>query len=402
MTTEINLFSHEVTQNPYPAFAHLRREAPMFRTQNANGHPLWLVTRYDDVVAILKDQRFVKSWRNALTPEELARVPVIPEYVNLLNQHMLATDPPDHTRLRGLVQKAFTPRLVEGLRPRIQQIADELLDAVEGKGEMDLLDAYAFPLPITVIGELLGIPAEDREQFRAWSSVVVSFEPSTERFQQMGAALREFTNYLGKLFALRQAEPQDDLVSALIQAEEAGDRLSQSELFSMVFLLLVAGHETTVNLIGNGVLALLQHPAQMELLKQRPELIQSAVEEFLRYDSPVETSTPRFAREDIPFGDVLIKRGDEVLVVIGSADRDEARFANPDELDITRSDNRHVAFGHGIHFCLGAPLARLEGEIAIGTLLRRLPNLRLAVPADELLWRPGLLIRGLQRFPVKL
>jgi cytochrome P450 PksS len=313
---------------------------------------------------------------------------------------MLALDPPDHTRLRALVHKAFTPRLVEQLRPRIQTIADTLLDAVQPKGEMDLIDDYAFPLPITVIAELLGIPVEDRVSFRRWTNLLVSGEPSPERLEQIVPTMQEFAAYLGQLFARRRAQPGEDLVSQLLRVEEAGDILDERELYSMVFLLLIAGHETTVNLIGNGMLALLQHPDQRERLQQTPALIEAAIEELLRYEGPVATATQRFAREDVPIGGVVIPRGEEVVAVLASADHDERRFTDPDGLDITRSDNRHLAFGHGIHYCLGAPLARLEGQIAISTLLRRMPNMRLNLDPEALAWRPGLLIRGLSGLPV--
>jgi cytochrome P450 len=318
-----------------------------------------------------------------------------------LSQNMLDTDPPDHERLRALVSKAFTPRLIERLRPRVQAISDGLLDAVQDRGEMDLIDDYAFPLPITVIAELLGVPAEDRNNFREWSDAAVSGNASQEYMEQILIPhMQAFTDYLRALFEEKRSNPKDDLVSALVRAEEAGDRLSEDELLGMVFLLLVAGHETTVNLIGNGVLALLQHPDQLRKLKEDPSLIKPAVEELLRYDGPVETSTERFAREDVEIGDQVIPRGEMVLVVLAAADHDPERFSDPDELDITRTDNRHLAFGKGIHHCLGAPLARMEGQIAISTLLRRMPNLRLEGSPESLSWRPGMILRGLRGLPV--
>jgi cytochrome P450 PksS len=298
------------------------------------------------------------------------------------------------------VSKAFTPRLVQQLRPRIQQITDELIDAVAPKGAMNLIDDFAFPLPITVIAELLGVPLEDQDKFRKWSNTVVGLQEAEEGFETYISELMPFVTYLQDMFAQRRNRPADDLVTALIQAEEAGDRLDEFELYAMVFLLLVAGHETTVNLIGNGMLELMQHQDQLELLKQRPELMPSAVEELLRYTGPVETSTTRFAREDISMDGASIKRSQQVLVVLASADRDERQFTAADKLDVTRANMQHLAFGSGIHYCLGAPLARLEAQVAIGTLLRRLPNIRLAVPPGELAWRPSLLIRGLQKLPV--
>jgi cytochrome P450 len=398
----IDLFDPTFKANPYPTYATLRSSAPVYRAALPDGRGVWLITRYEDVLAVLKDQRFVKDWRGALTPEQLAQVPPIPEVMKPLSQNMLDTDPPDHERLRALVSKAFTPRLIERLRPRVQAISDGLLDAVQDRGEMDLIDDYAFPLPITVIAELLGVPAEDRNNFREWSDAAVSGNASQEYMEEILIPhMQAFTDYLRALFEEKRANPGDDLVSALVRAEEAGDRLSEDELLGMVFLLLVAGHETTVNLIGNGVLALLQHPDQLRKLKEDPSLIKPAVEELLRYDGPVETSTERFAREDVEIGGQVIPRGEMVLVVLAAADHDPERFSDPDELDITRTDNRHLAFGKGIHHCLGAPLARMEGQIAISTLLRRMPNLRLKGSPESLSWRPGMILRGLRGLPVE-
>jgi len=363
---------------------------------------VWLVTRYEEVLAVFKDERFVKDWRKVMTPEQLAQIPPIPDVMKPLSQNMLDTDSPDHERLRALVSKAFTPRLIERMRPRVQAIADVLLDAVEDRGEMDLIDDYAFPLPITVIAELLGVPAEDRDSFREWSDAAVSGN-ATEKYLEevLIPHMRAFTDYLRALFEEKHEEPKDDLISALVRAEQAGDKLSEDELLGMVFLLLVAGHETTVNLISNGTLALLRHPEQLQTLRDNPSLIKPAVEELLRYDGPVETSTERFAREDVAIGETVIPRGEMVLVVIAAADRDPRRFPDPDALDIVRVNNKHLAFGKGIHHCLGAPLARMEGQIAIGTLLSRMQNLRLKVSPEALAWRPGMVLRGLQSLPVE-
>ena len=329
-------------------------------------------------------------------------MPPIPDVMKPLSRNMLDTDPPDHERLRALVSKAFTPRLIERMRPRVRAIADELLDAVQDKGEMDLIDDYAFPLPITVIAELLGVSAEDRNKFREWSNAAVSGDTTQEYVERILLPhMQAFTGYLREMFDEKRRNPRDDLISALVQAEEAGDKLGEDELLGMVFLLLIAGHETTVNLIGNGVLALLTHPDQLRRLREDPALIKPAIEELLRYDGPVETSTERFAREDVQIGDIIVQRGEMVLVVLASADHDPERFEDPDDLDITRADNKHLAFGKGIHFCLGAPLARMEGQIAINTLLRRMPDLRLKDPPEFLIWRPGLLLRGLKGLPVE-
>jgi cytochrome P450 len=303
--------------------------------------------------------------------------------------------------LRRLVSKAFTPRLIERMRPRVQEIADALLDAVEEGGEMDLIDDYAFPLPIIVIAELLGVPAEDRNKFREWSNAAVSGDTTQEYVEKVLLPHMEaFVGYLRAMFEEKRKNPKEDLISALVRAEEAGDKLSEDELLAMVFLLLIAGHETTVNLIGNGTLALLQHPGELQKLKSDPALIKPAVEELLRYDGPVETSTERFVREDVRIGDTVIPKGEMVMVVIAAADHDPERFPEPDELDITRPDNKHLAFGKGIHHCLGAPLARMEGQIALGTLLRRMPNLRLKGSPESLTWRPRLVLRGLRSLPM--
>jgi cytochrome P450 len=398
----VDLFDPVFKADPYPTYARLRSSAPVHRATMPDGRGVWLITRYEYVLAVLKDQRFVKDWRSALTPEQLAEIPPIPEVMKPLSRNMLDTDPPDHERLRALVSKAFTPRLIERMRPRVQAIADGLLDAVQDRGGMDLIDDYAFPLPITVIAELLGVPAEDRNNFREWSDAAVSGNASQEYLEEILIPhMQAFTDYLRALFEEKHANPRDDLVSALVQAEEAGDKLSEDELLGMVFLLLVAGHETTVNLIGNGVLALLQHPDQLRKLKDDPSLIKPAVEELLRYDGPVETSTERFAREDVDMGRTVIPRGEMVLVVLAAADHDPERFSDPDNLDITRTDNRHLAFGKGVHHCLGAPLARMEGQIAISTLLRRMPNLRLKGSPESLSWRPGMILRGLRGLPVE-
>lgn len=384
----------------YQVYKKLREESPLKRLDGGEMGPVWIATRYEDVVAILKDNRFVKNWRSTLSPERLAQLSPMSDVDRLLNYHMLNMDPPDHTRLRALVSKGFTPRIIEGLRDRVQGIADELLNAVQDKGRMDLIDDYAFPLPIVVIAEMLGAPAEDRDKFRHWSDLVVTPIYTEEAWQQAAASLMEFIMYMRAMFEERRARPREDMITALVQAGEDGDRLKEEELYAMVMLLLVAGHETTVNLIANGTVALLQHPDQFELLKNNPALIKTAVEEFLRYDGPVETSTNRWASEDVEVNGTRIQKGEGVLVVLAGADHDPEYFENPEMLDITREVNRHVAFGHGIHYCIGAPLARMEGQIAISTLLRRMPNLRLAVPVEALEWKPGILLRGYKQVPV--
>jgi cytochrome P450 PksS len=316
---------------------------------------------------------------------------------------MLDVDEPDHTRLRALVRKAFTPRLIEQLQRRIQTLCEDLLDAAQSKGRMELIRDYALPLPATVIADLLGVPAEDRRKFHRWSSKIVSVSPGAEaslQGLQVVPSVWAFMRYLRKQFEQSHVEPKDDLITALVQAEEAGDKLSEDELLAMGFLLLVAGHETTVNLIASGTLALLEHPEQLKMLRSDPSLIRSAVEDLVRYTSPVQLATERYAREDVTIAGTTIPRGELMLAVIGSANRDEQQFENPDALDITRDPNKHLAFGKGIHHCLGASLARMEAQIAIDALLHRFPNLRLAEAPESLRWQRGLFLRGLEKLPL--
>jgi cytochrome P450 len=394
-----DLWAPETRANPLPLYARMRQEAPLVRLVDPNlGVPMWVVTRYKDAVELLRDPRFTKDWRKLpdSAPARQQRAKTTQEALSL---HMLAVDPPDHTRLRTLVSKAFNPRRVEELRPRVTAIANELLDAARPRGEVDLLDALAFPLPITVIAELLGVPVEDRDSFRDWTTTLVS-PPVNGNLEPYRKAGMQFAQYIQALLARRRSEPRDDLLTALVSVEEQGDRLSPTELVSMLFLLLLAGHETTVNLIGNGVWALLRHPEQLERLRANPALIEPAVEEMLRYCGPVETTTPRWAPQDLEFRGQVIPAGESVVASLLAADHDPEQFPEPEKLDITREPNRHIAFGFGIHFCLGAPLARLEGTIAINLLLERMPRLQFAVEPSALRWRDGILVHGLQRLPV--
>jgi cytochrome P450 len=322
----------------------------------------------------------------------------MPPMFRPLERNMLDLDPPDHTRLRALVHRAFTPNLIGQMRDRIQALADELLDGVARKGQMDLINDYALPLPMIIITEILGVPTSDRNKFHKWSQVLVSLSSPNVTLRVIPSVWM-FIRYLRRFIRSRRRDLRDDLTSALIQAEEAGDKLSEDELLAMVFLLLIAGHETTVNLIGTGMLALLEHPDQMDKLRQNPSMIKTAVEELLRYASPVFMSTERHAREDLNIQGVTIPRGGMTLGVIGSANRDETVFENADVLDIARDPNKHLSFGQGIHFCVGAPLARLEAQIAINTLLRRMPDLHLSVTPDALRWRPSMFLRGLETLP---
>ncbi len=366
----------------------------------------WLITRYEDVARVLKDDTFAKDKLNAMDPEQRAKTPWVPGFLKPLERNMLDLDDPDHVRLRALVSKAFTPRLIERLRGRIEALCEELLDAMDRerrrKGGTDLVAGYALPLPATVIAELLGVPAEDHAKFHRWSNRLVSVSSGRDMLRAVPAAL-SFVRYLRKLVERRRADPEDDLITALIRAEEAGDRLSEDELLAMAFLLLVAGHETTVNLIASGTLALLEHPEQTERLRRNPSRTKTAVEELLRYTSPVELATERYARKDTEIRDTRIPRGGLVLAVLGSANRDERHFENPDVLDLARDPNRHLAFGRGgVHHCLGAPLARMEGQIAMTALLRRFPGARLAMAPEDLHWRRGLFLRGLEKLPLVL
>jgi len=396
----IDITSPQFKANPFPYFARLRAEQPIYRTTLADKTPIWLVTRHAEVDTLLKDERFAKNPRATLTPEQLRKLPWIPPMFRPLERNMLDLDPPDHTRLRALVHKAFTPRLIEQMRARVQTLADELLEAAARKREMDLIRDYALPLPLTIITEILGVPTQDRDKFHRWSKAIVSISSFSMPWLVIPDIWR-FSRYLRGFFKLRRASSGDDLTSALIQVEEAGDKLSEDELMAMIFILLIAGHETTVNLIGSGTLELLRHPDQLEKLRRDPALIKTAVEELLRYTAPVFMSTERYARADVTVQSVTIPRGELTFGVIGSANRDETVFENPEALDITRENNKHLAFGQGIHYCLGAPLARLEAQIAINTLLRRMPDLRLKDSPESLRWRPSLILRGLEALPVK-
>ena len=381
----------EYFQDPDSVHARLRAQRPVSAVIMPGGTPVWLVTGYAEARAALADPRLHKTapgWQPA--PDSIFAA---------LDRHMLNSDPPDHERLRRLVNKAFTTRRVELLRPRIAAITASLLDDMAGQRDVDLLASFAFPLPITVICELLGIPVADRDDFRAWSSIMISDTATPAAYE---AAATAMVRYFLALLAAKRHEPADDLLSALILAREDGDRLSENELVSMAFLLLVAGHETTVNLIGSGMLALLLNPAEMSRLRADAALLPGAVEELLRYVNPVNNATYRIAAEPVEFGGSHVGQGEIVLVSLSSADRDPSRYADPDRLDVGRDSSGHLAFGHGIHYCLGAPLARLEAEIAFRALLARFGSMQLAVPAEALRWRPSTLIHGLETLPVRL
>ena len=376
-------------------FARLRASRPVTPVTMSSGRQ-WLITRYEDVRSALADPRLAKDWMRHMVPEGWT-----PDPVDLfLNRHMLNLDPPDHTRLRRLVVKAFTPRRISGLRPRIEAITAGLLDALAaGPDESDLIEAFAFPLPVTVICELLGVPAADQDEFRDWSHAVLSSGGSLE--EARAAAFAMYT-YFTELVAAKRQAPADDLLSALVVATDEEDSLNEPELIGMIFLLMIAGHETTVNLIASGVLALLTFPDELARLRADPSLLPAAVEELLRYANPLNHATGRFTLEPVEIGGVEIPAHEWVICATSSANHDPSRFASPGRLDFGRDTSGHLAFGHGIHYCLGAPLARLEVEIAFGALLSRFPALSLAVPATSLRWRPSSLIHGLEALPVRV
>ncbi|MFC4075946.1 cytochrome P450 family protein [Salinithrix halophila] len=395
----LDFFSPHFKEQAFSLYRDLRQQGAVHPVQLSADIPAWLVTRYDAALAALKDSRFIKDPRTLPEVEDFWL-----DETDLFSEHMLASDPPDHTRLRNLVHKAFTPRMIEEMEGRIREIANDLLDklASSPNGRAELIDAYAFPLPILVISEMLGIPTEDRQRFRNWSTTLLAATNRPEKWEEIQPTMVEFQEYLGDLFEKRRSHPADDLISGLVHVEEEGNKLTSRELYSMVFLLIVAGHETTVNLIGNGILTLLQTPNQLALLRESPERIGSALEEILRYTSPVEMATNRWAAEEVSFFGQTIPKGGLVIVALGSANRDGNQFPQPDRFDITRQPNRHLAFGLGIHYCLGAPLARMEGKIAIPTLLDRFPNLALDFKGESLPWRQDFLMRGLTELPVRL
>jgi len=397
-----DISSPQFKADPFGYYRMLRATEPVHLVKLPDGQQAWLVTRYDDVVTVLKDERFAKDRMRVLSAQQLAAQPWVPKAFMPLAHNMLDQDPPDHTRLRELVHKAFTPRMVEAMRDRMQRLADELLDAAETHGRTDLIRDYALPIPTTIIAEMLGVDPHDRHKFHRWTSALVSADYSKLGIVRMVPSFLGLRRYVKDVVARRRAKPDDDLVSALVQAKEAGDQLSEDELVAMVFLLIIAGHETTVNLIGNGALALMRHPEQMERLRDDPALMKTAVEEMLRYEGPLETATERFAREDIRVAGTTIPAGSLVLAVLASANRDERQFPRADALDLSRADNKHVAFGFGIHYCVGAPLARLEAQIAISRLLARCGDLKLAIAPERLRWKRGMILRGLESLPVNL
>ncbi|ARV92748.1 cytochrome P450 [Bacillus thuringiensis serovar rongseni] len=395
----INLASAQFKEDAYEIYKESRKKQPILFVNQVEIGKEWLITRYEDALPLLKDNRLKKDWTNVFS-QDTKNMYLSVDNSDHLTTHMLNSDPPNHSRLRSLVQKAFTPKMIAQLDGRIQRIADDLISNIERKGTLNLVDDYSFPLPIIVISEVLGIPKEDQAKFRIWSHAVIASPEIPEEIKETEKQLSEFITYLQYLVDIKRKEPKEDLVSALILAESEGHKLSARELYSMIMLLIVAGHETTVNLITNTVLALLENPNQLQLLKDNPKLIDSAIEEGLRYYSPVEVTTARWAAEPFQIHHQTIQKGDMVIIALASANRDETVFENPEIFDITRENNRHIAFGHGSHFCLGAPLARLEAKIAITTLFNRMPELQIKGNREEIKWQGNYLMRSLEELPL--
>lgn len=397
----LRLFTRDMRADPYPFYAWLReRHAAYFD----DVHGFWLITRYADVAAALHDPRLRSERSASLEKLKQAGVEDLKPVFQAQDDMTLFCDPPKHTRLRALMQKAFSPKSLETMRALVQRIVDELLEPMRTVGYIELMDQFANRLPMYVISEMLGVEHDHRERFIAWVNDFNTFTgkvntTATENDRAV-RSMRAMFAYFSERIALLRVHPRPGLLNDLVQAELQGDRLTHHELLANCALLLAAGFETTANLIGNGMLALLHHPCQLQKLKDHPEYMTSAIEEMIRYDGSVQF-TGRQAMADIEIGGHRIRAGDFVMLLFGAANRDPARFERPDEFDITRSDNKHLGFGHGIHYCLGAPLARLEAQVAFATLLKRLPNVKLAVDSDQLEWRDNFSVRGLIALPLQ-
>jgi pimeloyl-[acyl-carrier protein] synthase len=394
-----NPMKKELRVDPYPFYRWLREKDPIHRSYPASG---WVLTRYDDIAALLGDRAFSadeRNWRRYARENARNVRAGLPDVYESGIMSMLRTDPPDHTRLRTLVSKAFTPRAIERMRPRIEAVVDELLDGLGRNGEIELMREFASPLPVAIIAEMLGVAVEDRQRFRHWSNEAVRLLGDGTRDDRRRAvmALDEMRTWLEGEREERRRQPRDDVLSGLVAAEACGDRLTTAELFATCVLLLVAGNETTTNLIGNGVIALLQHPQQLDILRREPARIPQAIEELLRYDSPVQL-TSRIALEDRVLDGHRLRRGQQIVLLLGAGNRDPARFSDPDRLDVQREDVRPLSFGHGIHHCLGAQLARLEAAVAFERLLPRFPDLRRG--EGEIVWGDNTVLRGPRVLPL--
>ncbi|SDZ45927.1 Cytochrome P450 [Bacillus sp. 166amftsu] len=404
----LSVLSGESGENPFPIFAQIRSMGSVIPIPFPMGgidSQAWMITRMEEAIQVMKDHVYFTVDRRSIDgnsdiEQTLTGNDDPSASPKFLTESLNAVDEPDHRRLRMLVSKAFTPKYMESLRPRVQKIANELLDSVQDQGKMDIIKDYAYPLPINVISDMLGVPQKDRAKILVWSEAIANGLGLGRQDPEVAANLRAFGKYIVQLVNDKRHHPADDLISQLICIEEEGDRLSEAELLSMIKLLIFAGHETTSNLIATGTLMLLDHPDQLKKLKADLSLIPSAVEELLRFNGPATIAGPRFATEDIELAGHHIKKGDMVIPLLKSANRDENQFTQPEELDITRKIKRHLAFGHGIHMCLGAPLARLEGDIAFTTLLRRVPNLRLSISRENVTWQFKLASQGLTSLPV--
>ncbi|MEV8037988.1 cytochrome P450 [Streptomyces sp. NPDC086182] len=383
-----------LADDPYAVYTQLRRAGPVHRITGTDGLPAWLVTRYDDVRQALADPRLSLDKRNA-APGGYRGMALPPA----LDANLLNMDPPDHTRIRRLVSRAFTPRQIEQLREPIRRTADQLLDAIAAAERADLIASYAAPLPITVICDLLGVAPADRFDFRSWTDALVAPDPARPSLAK--EAVGSMLSFLTQLIADKRTAPTDDLLSAMIAVRDEEDRLSEDELMSLAFLILFAGYENTVHLIGNAVLTLLRHPDQLAELRADPTRLSAVVEELARYDGPVPLAIRRFPTEDVTVSGVTIPAGETVLLSLAAAHRDPQRFTDPDRFSIDRDVTGHLALGHGIHYCLGAPLARMETEIALSALLERFPEMALDVSPGELQWRPSMRSRGLLSLPVR-
>ncbi|MCM2677455.1 cytochrome P450 family protein [Alkalicoccobacillus plakortidis] len=404
----LGFLSGQTTESPFSLFAQLREMGPVISVRNPLGESVgnsWMITKMDIATQVLKDAKSFTVDPSSIESDSGFREDILTEKNSspdtfFTGKSMLFIDGIDHKRLRRLVSKAFTPKYMESLRPRIQELADELIDQVKDKGRMDLVKDYAYPLPINVISEMLGVPKEDRANLQIWSSAIAKGLGWGKQDPGIQKHLKEFGAYTKELVERKRITPADDLISQLIEIEEEGEQLNEDELISMITLLIFAGHETTSNLIATGTMMLFDHPEQLDQLKADLSLIPTAVEELLRFNGPTTSVGPRFAKVDLELAGQSIKKGDMLLIMVKSANRDEEKFHDSDGLDITRDIHRHLAFGFGMHMCLGAPLARVEGDIAFTTLLGRLPNLQLSIPPEEVNWQFSISSQSIESLPV--